>query len=274
MSVEENIERLKNIISHYSPLVVAFSGGIDSTLLTYMAHSVLSDRMIAVSVNTEFSIRKEMQFAKEFSLKHKIPHRFLNLKLMAFEEVVNNDRLRCYHCKKLIFSQITDLSKSIGFKYIADGSHASDEDDFRPGRRALEELGVISPLAEAEFTKEMIGEACSSLGINILHRYSNACLASRIPYGIRITDTVLRIIEEGENILEEMGFSPVRVRYHESIARIELSEDGVKRIILDDDIRGEIVRKIKDLGFLFVSVDLEGFRSGSLNCFFNNATNT
>ncbi len=267
MSVEENIERLKKIISRCSPLVVAFSGGIDSTLLTYMAHSVLGEMMIAVSVNTEFSIRKEMQFAKDFSLKHKIPHQFLNLKLMAFEGVVKNDRLRCYHCKKLIFSQIADLSRSIGFKYVADGSHAGDEDDFRPGRRALEELGVISPLAEAAFTKKMIGEACSSLGIDILHRYSNACLASRIPYGIRITDKVLRIIEEGENILEEMGFAPVRVRYHESIARIELSEEGIHRIVLDDSLRGEIVRKMKDLGFLFVSLDLEGFRSGSLNCF-------
>lgn len=267
MSVEENIEFLKNIISRYHPLVVAFSGGIDSTLLTYIAHSVLRERMIAVSVNTEFSIKKEMQFAKDFSLKHKIPHRFLNLNLMSFEEVVNNDRLRCYHCKKLIFSHITDLSRSIGFKYVADGSHASDEDDFRPGRKALEELGVISPLAEADFTKEIIGEACRYLDIDILNRYSNACLASRIPYGIRITDKVLRIIEDGENILEEMGFSPVRLRYHKPIARIELSKDGIKRIIQDDYIREEIIRKIKDLGFLFVSVDLEEFRSGSLNCF-------
>ena len=141
----------------------------------------------------------------------------------------------------------------------------NDRDDYRPGKKALEELGIVSPLLQVGFTKEMIREACKMCNIDIPFHYSNACLASRIPYGIEISRSVLKTIEDGESFMDELGLYPVRLRYHDKIARIETSLDGMKKLLVDNLVRERIIQKLKSLGFKFITVDIEGFRSGSLN---------
>ena len=261
----ENIERLKSLISGYQSLVVAFSGGMDSTLLTYAAFSVLASKMIAVTVNSPFSIRRDLKFSRDFAKRYNIPYKQLWLNPLDSEEVIRNDQLRCYYCKMEIFKGILGFARENGYRHVADGSNLSDNGDYRPGKKALEELGIVSPLREAGFTKEMIREAYTLYNLEIPSRYSNACLASRIPYGTRITGDILERIGDGESFIEGLGFSPVRLRYHDRIARIELSEDGMKRLLASTAMKEQIVRKLKDLGFVYITVDIEGFRTGSLN---------
>lgn len=265
IKIKEDIERLKSLISGYQSLVVAFSGGMDSTFLTYIAFSVLESKMIAITVNSPFSIRRELAFSKDFTMRYNIPHKQLWLNPLDSEEVVRNDQLRCYYCKMKIFNGIVGFARENSYRYIADGSNLSDEGDYRPGKKALEELGIVSPLLEACFTKEMIREAYKYFKLELPSRYSNACLASRIPYGTRISEDVLEKIGDGESFIEGLGFSPVRLRYHDKIARIELSKDGIKRLLSDISIQEEIIRKLKTLGFVYITIDIEGFRTGSLN---------
>lgn len=265
IKINEEIERLKSLISGYQSLVVAFSGGMDSTLLAYTAFSVLESKMIAITVNSPFSIRRELEFSEDFAKRYSIPYKQLWLNPLDSEEVLRNDKLRCYYCKMKIFNGILGFARENGYRYIADGSNLSDNGDYRPGKKALEELGIVSPLREAGFTKEMIRGAYTFYNLEIPSRYSNACLASRIPYGTRITEDILERIDDGESFIEGLGFSPVRLRYHDRIARIELSEDGIKRLFSNADMRAEIIRKLKNLGFVYITIDIEGFRTGSLN---------
>jgi uncharacterized protein len=265
MGIRESIERLKELISNYESLVVAFSGGMDSTFLVYVAFSVLQSKMIAITVDSPFSIKRELKFSKEFTRRYDIPHTFLLLNPLDSQEILDNDRLRCYYCKKKIFEGISRFAREHDYRFTADGSNLSDESDYRPGKRALEELGIVSPLVEIGFSKEMIREACEFLDLDIPYRYSNACLASRIPYGTRISKDILERIDDGESFIEGLGFSPVRLRYHDTIARVELSEDGMKRLLSNRSAREKIINKLKNLGFLYITIDIEGFRTGSLN---------
>ncbi len=265
MGITESIERLKDLIANYESLVVAFSGGMDSTFLVHVAFSVLQSKMIAVTVDSPFSIRREVKFSREFARRYSIPHTFLLLNPLDSQEILGNDRLRCYYCKRKIFEGILQFARGNDYRFIADGSNLSDERDYRPGKRALEELGIVSPLMEIGFSKEMIREACKFLDLDIPYRFSNACLASRIPYGTRISEDILEKIDDGESFIEGLGFSPVRLRYHDKVARVELLEDDMKRLLSNRSIKEKIIDKLKNLGFVYVTIDIEGFRTGSLN---------
>jgi uncharacterized protein len=238
---------------------------MDSTLLACIARRALGEAMAAASVDSPFAIRREMEFARAFAARHRIHHIVLKADPLGSPQVARNDALRCYHCKKLIFSSIAAWAEKHGFPYIADGSNRSDEADYRPGKKALGELGVLSPLKEAGFTKDMIREACGALGLGVRYLSSNACLASRVPCGTPLTGKALEMIAEGEDFLEKNGFSPVRLRYHPPLARLELSPEGMARLMADDRMKRKITRRLKEIGFAFITLDMEGFRSGSMN---------
>lgn len=265
MDAVKHISSLEDIIKSYRGLVVAASGGMDSTFLALVAHGVLGDEMKAVSVLSQFSIKREIELFSGFAREHGIPHEIIVADVLGVNEITQNGRDRCYHCKKAIFSRIKEFAARHGYGTVADGSNLSDLEDYRPGKKALEELGIVSPLSLAGFTKDIIRESIGFLGIDIPLKHSNSCLATRVEYGTRISGEVLDMIDAGEKLLHGLGFDPVRVRYHNGIARVELSIDCMKIVINDDEIRTVITAGLRRAGFSFVTLDIEGFRSGSMN---------
>ena len=264
MNILEEIEKLEGAIRKYQPLIVALSGGIDSSLLAFAAKRALGNRMMTLSVDSPFSIRKEIDFAAMFASGYDIRHEIIKLNPLYMDEITRNDSMRCYYCKRLIFTKINEFAKDENFSYVADGTNLDDDTDYRPGSKALKELGIISPLQMSGFTKEMILEACSHYNIKIPF-HSNACIATRIPYGAIITEHALGMIQNGEQFLEELGFYPVRLRYHSPLARLELTPADSGRLLGDESLRIRVVAKLKELGFKFITLDVEGFRSGSMD---------
>ena len=262
MEAVKHISSLKEILGSYTGLAVAASGGMDSTFLALVAGTVLGKRMMAVSVRSQFSIRRELEAFTELARKAGIRHDSIELDVLAVPDIVRNGKDRCYHCKKAICARILDHASKAGFGTVADGSNVSDTHEYRPGRKALEELGVISPLLLAGFTKELILEAAGQLGIEIPFRHPNSCLATRTEHGTEIRPALLKMIDTGEEALRGMGFDPVRVRCRGGMARVELPVESVKSLINDDERRMEITRALKAAGFSGVTVDLEGFRPG------------
>jgi len=264
MHITEKIKELKKILTGYQPLIIALSGGMDSSFLTFMNHHVPGNKKMAISILSDFTIKKDIEFAKEFTLKYQILFTTIKINPLSSVELVKNDKERCYYCKKLIFTKLLEYAKDNNFKNVADGTVLNDEDDYRPGKKALKDLGIVSPLYEAGFTKELIKNACFLYDFSIPFQ-SNSCLATRIPYGIKITPEIITMIEQGELLLQEMGFHPVRLRYHHPLARIELTEHDSKRLMDDPKIKKKIIEKLKEIGFFYITLDIEGFRSGSLN---------
>ena len=263
VEISKKIENLKTILRKYKSIVIAFSGGMDSSLLVFIAREA-DVKIMAVIIDSPFSIKREIRAAAGFALAANIPHKILNINPLESVEVRDNSAERCYYCKKRMFAVILDFAEKNNYDFTADGSNLSDDNDFRPGRKALLEMGVISPLQEAGFDKIMIREACNFYGLNVPED-SNACLASRIPYGKIITEKKLNAISECEDFLLDMGFSPVRVRYYDSIARIELSISDTKKLISNEEKRQRVAEKFKKRGFIYITLDIEGFRSGSMN---------
>ncbi len=265
MDIARSIESLNTIIAGYRSLCVAFSGGNDSLLLAACAHRVLGNNMCAVTVISEFSIRRELERARRAAAREGFIHHELPAGLLDGEEIVRNDRQRCYHCKKRIFSGIVEFARPGGFSAVADGTNLDDQGDYRPGMQALRELGIVSPLLEAGFTKKMILEACGFIGIEVESPSSNSCLATRVAWGQRIDARLLDMIDLAEERLTALGFDPVRVRVHGDLARIEVSEEAITRLTGDGVIRKEALDAVGEAGFSFVTLDLEPFRSGSMN---------
>ena len=265
MKPNTSINKLEKTISLYPSLAVALSGGMDSILLAFISKRILDSRMMAISVESPFSIERELNFSREFTKKHNIPHHVIYINTLDSVEIRANGPRRCYFCKKCIFSEIKKISAKSGFQSVADGTCIDDQKDYRPGKNALEELGIISPLREAGFTKSMIKDAYNHFNLTIPFSSSNACLASRIPYGTVITEENLKMISHGEDFLYELGFEPVRLRYHNEIARLELSNEGMNRLIADSSLLEKVYRKLKSIGFIYITLDMEGFRTGSMN---------
>lgn len=259
------LQKLENILRHYKRLAVAASGGMDSTFLAYVAKEVLADEVLAISLRSAFSIDSELEKFRSFAQKHGIPHAVIEVDILNNENVVRNAADRCYYCKKEMFQAIAVYAKRHGFGLIADGSNLSDMEDYRPGMRALQELSIASPLKAAGFTKSDIVRAVRSLKIDLPSMHPNSCLAARIAYGIPLTPEVLQVVREGERILAEKGIAPVRVRYHNAIARIEMPHDYIHNVINDEELLKEIIAAFKALGFQYVTIDLEGYRRGSMN---------
>jgi pyridinium-3,5-biscarboxylic acid mononucleotide sulfurtransferase len=263
-SLQVKSGKLKNILRKTGGIAVAFSGGVDSTFLLKTAHDVLGRKTLAVIAKSSTYPAGEFRQAAGFVKKHRIPHEIIISEELDIKGFSQNPADRCYFCKRELFKKVKDTAKKHGIKYTADGSNADDAGDYRPGMRAVKELKVLSPLKQAGLAKNEIRELSRKMGLPTWDKPAMACLASRFPYGNEITRKKLGIVEKAELALFGLGFKQVRVRHHGDIARIEVAGNEIQKIF-NKKLMKSIDKKLKKLGFTYVSLDLTGYRTGSMN---------
>lgn len=262
--MDKRLQNLQSIIREMGSLLIAYSGGVDSTFLLKVAKDTLGDRVIAVTAKSLTYPRREHGEAQERARRLVARHLTIVSEELEIPEFSDNPPERCYYCKRELFSKLREIARKEGMNYVADGSNLDDVGDFRPGMRAAEEAGVRSPLKEAGLTKEDIRELSKGLGLSTWDKPSFACLASRFPYGDKITPKGLQMVAEAEEYLYGLGFKQLRVRQHQNLARIEVSQEDIERFC-DDSLRMMIVETLKGIGYTYVTIDLQGHRSGSMN---------
>ena len=243
---------------------MAYSGGTDSAFLAWAAHQALGDRMLAVIADSPSLARFQLADAIAFAKEQRIPLEIVNTSEFERPEYVRNDGARCFHCKDELFSVMEGFGKGRDFENIAYGVNLDDKSDFRPGQAAATEHGIVAPLLEAGLTKQEIRELAREAGLRIWNKPASACLSSRIEYGRPVTTQALSAVEQGEDALRTLGFSQCRVRHHGEIVRIEIAREEIARA-LTPEMAAEFSRIFHSLGFKFVTLDLDGFRSGSMN---------
>jgi len=279
----EKFERLKSLLQDYGSCLVAYSGGVDSVFLAFVAREVLGDKSLAVIADSPSLPRRELDEALELSQRFQFPVRVVRTHEFENENYLANPSNRCYFCKHELFTELAPLAKQEGFKVIAYGENASDIGDYRPGAVAAAEFLVRAPLKEAGLTKAEIRSLSAELGLPTADKPQMACLSSRIPYGEAVTEQKLSMIERAENVLRDLGFYDVRVRHHEltggtaavaasnggaaadgpkHLARIEVGVDQLPKLVAEAPV---VVEKLKPIGYAHVTVDLQGYRRGSLN---------
>jgi uncharacterized protein len=263
-AVHAKYKKLKEILWKTGGLLVAFSGGVDSSFLLRAASDVLGKKVLAVTARSGTYPDEEGRAAAKFAKKLGVRHMMIKTGEFNDENFVSNPPERCYHCKKELFSRLADVAKKEGIRHIADGSNVTDLSDNRPGSKAAAEYRVMSPLREAGFTKDEIREMSKELKLSTWDKPQLACLASRIPYGTRITKGILEKIGKGEKYLKSLGLKQVRVRHHGGLARIEVDKCDVVSL-LEDGIADMIDKKFRKLGYDFVTIDLGGYRTGSMD---------
>jgi len=264
MDSDEKLEKLISILKGYGSLLVAFSGGVDSTFLLKVAVDTLGDRVVAFTEASPLHQSWELAEARELAEQFGVRHIIIEADELEDPDFAANPVNRCYLCKKVIYGGAIRIAAELGLAQIADGSNVDDQKDYRPGRQALTEMNIRSPLLEAGLTKDEIRAASRSLGLPTWNRQPLACLASRFPYGTTITVQKLRQVEACETFLRDEGFATFRVRYHGDTARIEVGGDDIMRLS-SSPLRERVVAHFKAAGFTYVALDLEGFRSGSMN---------
>nr|WP_152978183.1 ATP-dependent sacrificial sulfur transferase LarE [Caloramator mitchellensis] len=265
METNEKLQRLKDILKDMGSVMVALSGGIDSSFLLKVAHDVLGNRAVAGTavsyIYPSWEINEAREFAKEIGVEHvEIEYD----PLLDVEEFKYNPIDRCYICKKAVFSRLVSFANESGINYVVDGTNADDLKDYRPGLKAVEELGVKSPLLMAGLTKQDIREIARKMGLKFYDKPSYACLATRIPYNEEVNKIKLKMIDMAEIYLIEKGFKNVRVRCHGDIARIEVPKSEIPKFF-NMNLIEDVENKLKELGFKYVSLDLTGYKTGSLN---------
>jgi uncharacterized protein len=264
MSIERKWDRLKQLLAEMPAALIAYSGGVDSSLLARACVEVLGPRALAVTADSETYPPEELANAREFARAIGIRHVVLRTSVLSSEEFASNPPERCYFCKRELFGRFTRLARAEGIPVILDGANTDDLKDYRPGSRAALEFSVRSPLREAGFSKEDIRACARMLNLSVWDKPAVACLSSRIPYGTRITPEILGRVQAAEDRLRVLGFRQVRVRHHGNTARIEIEAADFQRLVVDD-ISRNIVQELKRLGYTYVCLDLEGYRTGSMN---------
>ncbi len=255
---------LCRLLTNAGRLLVAYSGGVDSAFLAWTAHEVLGEKMRAVIADSASLARTHLEEALAFAQENGIPVEVLPTQELENPAYVRNDAMRCFHCKDELFTVMERYRAGEGFDTIAYGVNADDQGDFRPGQQAAREHHVLSPLLDAGLGKAEIRELALAAGLRVWDKPASACLSSRIEYGRPVTPEALKVVEQGEDELRALGFRQFRVRHHGEIVRIEIAHDEFNRA-LDPALAAEFTRIFKCLGFKFVTLDLEGFRSGSMN---------
>ena len=268
--LNKKYEALKNYFAQLGSVAIAFSSGVDSTFMLKVAHDLLGDRAVAITVRSDLFPEREKSEAQDFCKKEGIKHIFIDLQELDIPGFKENPKNRCYLCKHSLFAKIIEVAHEHGLEYVCEGSNLDDNGDYRPGLKAIAELGVKSPLRECNLWKSEIRAISKDLGLATWKKPSFACLASRFVYGEIITLEKLAMVEKAEELLIDLGFIQERVRIHSSgtdqtsgtIARIEVAPEDFAKLL---EHREKIVTDFKKLGFNYVSMDLQGYRSGSMN---------
>ncbi len=263
-SLRSRIDELKRMVESLGSIAVAFSGGVDSSVLLFASLDSLRESPIAITASSEIIASKDLEEAKRIALILGCKHIVIKTHQLANQDFTSNGPQRCYHCKREVFSLIRAEARKRGKQTVVEGSTTTDLGDFRPGEKALRELGIISPLRQAGLSKDDVREIARLVGLPNWQRPSNSCLATRIAFGERITPEKLNKIERVENLLSELGFREIRARCHGDLLRIEVESCRINGLI-EPEQRDRIVQFAKTLGFKFVTVDLQGYRTGSMN---------
>lgn len=260
----DKYEKLKGYLHSLESVAVAFSSGVDSTFLLYAAQDALGDRVMAVTASSCSFPKRELNEALEYCKSQGIKHEVVESEELKIEGFSHNPKNRCYLCKHELFEKIRKIADDNGMKEVVEGSNLDDNGDYRPGLQAVAELGVKSPLREIGFSKEQIRILSNYLGLPTWDKQSFACLSSRFPYGEEITEKKLSMVDKSEQLLLDLGFHQLRVRIHGNMARIELDPAEFDKF-MQEDVRTKVYDKLKEFGFTYVTLDLKGYRTGSMN---------
>jgi pyridinium-3,5-biscarboxylic acid mononucleotide sulfurtransferase len=264
MELNNKLEQLKENLKALGSVAVAYSGGVDSTFLLKVAYDVLGDKAIAVTARSSTYPEREFNEASEYIKGIGAKHIVIVSEELDIEGFSKNPTNRCYFCKKELFTKVREIADQYGINAVLDGSNFDDIGDYRPGMTAAKEIGVVSPLKEAGFTKADIRVLSKELGVPTWNKQSFACLSSRFPYGNEITEPKLKMVERAEQFLMDLGFRQLRVRHHGDIARIEVGTEERSKFF-NEKLMDDIVKELKGIGFKYVSLDLQGYRTGSMN---------
>jgi uncharacterized protein len=264
MLLQEKYQLLKDIIRKKESAAIAFSGGVDSTFLLKVAKEILGDKLIAVTATSSTYPKRELNEAIKYAEDIKVKHIIISSEELDIEGFAMNPKNRCYYCKKELFTKINKIALENTMNFVLDGSNIDDAGDYRPGMQAAKELNVISPLKEAGLTKSDIRELSKKLGLPTWNKPSFACLSSRFPYGNQITISKLTMVDKAEQFLLDMGITQVRVRHHGDIARIEVGPSEREKFF-DVEVMNRIGSELKKIGFTYVTLDMLGYRTGSMN---------
>lgn len=259
---QEKLHQLQQILADLKSCAIAYSGGVDSTFLSKVAYDILGDNALAVTATSSTYPVRELKDAKQYAQQIGIPHVIIHSDELDNPQFSDNPPDRCYYCKKALFKKIRQIATQHHLNAVLDGSNADDRRDYRPGDRARNELGIRSPLQEVGLTKQEIRRLSASFRLPSAKKPAFACLASRFPYGVKITNERLSQVASAEEYLVSLGIRQCRVRYHDHIARIEVDREEIPKILANTE---KIIQQLKKLGFTYITVDLEGYRMGSLN---------